>query len=46
MLPKGERVEIVDGARGGLRVAVLEEGRLRAALYVRPAAGGCPIANG
>ena len=34
MLPKGERVEIVDGARGGLRVAVLEDGRLRAALYV------------
>ena len=34
LLPKGERVEIVDGARGGLRVAVLRAGRLSAALYV------------
>ena len=34
LLPKGERVEIVDAARGGLRVAVLDEGRLEAALYV------------
>ena len=35
MLPKGERVEIVDGARGGLRVAVLDKGgRLSAALYL------------
>ena len=34
LLPKGERVEIVDGARGGLRIAVLESGRLSAALYL------------
>ena len=34
LLPKGERVEILDPARGGLRIAVLEHGRLSAALYV------------
>jgi assimilatory nitrate reductase catalytic subunit len=34
LLPAGERVEIVDRARGGLRSAVLADGRLRAALYV------------
>jgi assimilatory nitrate reductase catalytic subunit len=38
VLPPGERVEIVDGARGGLRTAVLDGGklggRLAAALYV------------
>ena len=34
LLPKGERVEILDPARGGLRIAVLEQGRLSAALYV------------
>jgi assimilatory nitrate reductase catalytic subunit len=38
VLPKGERVEIVDGARGGLRIAVLgggrPGGRLSAALYL------------
>jgi len=34
LLPRGERVEIVDGARGGLRIAVLGEGRLSAALYL------------
>jgi len=34
LLPGGERVEIADAARGGLRVAVLEGGRLGAALYV------------
>jgi assimilatory nitrate reductase catalytic subunit len=34
LLPAGERVEIVDAARGGLRVAVLAEGRVAAALYV------------
>jgi assimilatory nitrate reductase catalytic subunit len=34
LLPRGERVEIVDGSRGGLRVAVLDHGRLSAALYV------------
>jgi assimilatory nitrate reductase catalytic subunit len=34
LLPKGERVEIADRARGGMRIAVLGGGRLRAALYV------------
>ncbi|MGV3554902.1 MAG: molybdopterin-dependent oxidoreductase [Croceibacterium sp.] len=34
LLPRGERVEILDPARGGLRVAVLSEGRLSAALYL------------
>jgi assimilatory nitrate reductase catalytic subunit len=34
VLPPGERVEIVDRARGGLRTAVLDQGRLSAALYV------------
>ena len=34
LLPKGERIEIADKARGGLRVAVLDAGRLKAALYV------------
>ena len=34
VLPKGERVEIVDGARGGQRIAVLREGQLVAALFV------------
>jgi assimilatory nitrate reductase catalytic subunit len=34
LLPKGERVEIIDGGLGGLRVAVLAEGRMSAALYV------------
>ena len=34
LLPKGERVEIADPARGGMRIAVLEQGRLAAALYV------------
>jgi assimilatory nitrate reductase catalytic subunit len=34
LLPAGERVEILDRARGGLRMAVLEGGRLNAALYV------------
>ena len=34
LLPKGERVDIADPARGGLRIAVLEHGRLSAALYV------------
>lgn len=33
-LPKGVRVEALDPARGGLRVAVLDEGRMRAALYI------------
>jgi len=34
VLPDGEHVETADPARGGLRVAVLDEGRLSAALYV------------
>ena len=34
LLPKGERIEIADPARGGMRIAVLEQGRLAAALYV------------
>jgi assimilatory nitrate reductase catalytic subunit len=34
VLPKGEKVEIVDSARGGLRCAVLADGKLAAALFV------------
>jgi assimilatory nitrate reductase catalytic subunit len=34
LLPKGEKVEILDGARGGLRIAVLKDGRLAAALFL------------
>ncbi len=34
VLPKGERVEILDAARGGLRVGVLNHGRVDAVLYV------------
>jgi assimilatory nitrate reductase catalytic subunit len=38
LLPKGERIEIVDGARGGLRIAVLDGNplgrRLSGALYL------------
>jgi len=34
VLPKGERVEIADPARGSLRVAVLDDKRLTAALYI------------
>ena len=34
VLPKGERVEIADPARGGIRIAVLDTGRLTAALYI------------
>ena len=34
LLPKGERIEIIDGARGGLRTAVLNKGMLAAALYL------------
>ncbi len=34
MLPKGERIETVDAARGGLRVAVIEDGQLIAAMFV------------
>jgi assimilatory nitrate reductase catalytic subunit len=34
LLPSGDRIEAADRARGGLRVAVLESGRLSAALYI------------
>src|SRR5690606_21925119 len=34
LLPRGARIEMVDGGRGGLRVAVFAEGRPSAALYV------------
>ncbi|MCE7798670.1 molybdopterin-dependent oxidoreductase [Sphingobium sufflavum] len=34
LLPKGERVETVDGSRGGLRIAVVRDGVLRAALFI------------
>jgi assimilatory nitrate reductase catalytic subunit len=34
ILSKGERIEIEDPARGGIRIAVVEDGRLGAALYV------------
>jgi assimilatory nitrate reductase catalytic subunit len=34
LLPKGERIEIIDGALGGLRVAVLDGGCVNAALYI------------
>jgi assimilatory nitrate reductase catalytic subunit len=34
VLPKGERVEAVDHARGGLRIAVLKDGQLVAALLI------------
>jgi assimilatory nitrate reductase catalytic subunit len=34
LLPKGERIEIMDPARGGTRIAVLAKGSLAAALYL------------
>lgn len=34
VLPKGERIETIDQARGGMRVAVLDDGQLIAALFV------------
>ncbi len=34
LLPKGERVEASDAARGQMRIAVLAAGRLKAALYI------------
>jgi assimilatory nitrate reductase catalytic subunit len=34
LLPKGQRIETVDAARGSLRVAVIEDGKVQAALYV------------
>ena len=33
-LPRGERIETVDGARGQARIAVLRDGRIEAALYI------------
>ena len=41
MMPRGERIETVDAARGTLRLAVVSQGRLRAALYVTRS-GGLP----
>lgn len=34
VLPGGERVEILDKARGGLRIAILNQGRIDAVLYL------------
>jgi len=34
VLPKGERVEIVDAAKGSARIAVVNKGRVDAALYI------------
>jgi assimilatory nitrate reductase catalytic subunit len=34
LLPNGERIEIADPARGGMRIAVIEGGSLSAALYI------------
>ncbi len=34
LLPKGERIEAIDVARGSRRIAVLDDGRLAAALFV------------
>jgi assimilatory nitrate reductase catalytic subunit len=34
LLPKGERIEAIDAARGSRRIAVLDDGRLSAALFV------------
>ena len=34
VLPKGERVEILDPARGGLRIGVLNQGRVDAVLHL------------
>jgi assimilatory nitrate reductase catalytic subunit len=41
VLPRGERLEIVDRARGGQRMAVLEDGQLVAAMFVARS-GGTP----
>ncbi len=34
VLPKGKRIEVLDRARGGLRAAVIDTGRLTGALFV------------
>jgi assimilatory nitrate reductase catalytic subunit len=34
LLPEGERAEVIDTKRGGMRVAVLEDGKLSAALFI------------
>ena len=34
LLPKGERIEAIDGARGSRRIAILDQGRLAATLFV------------
>ncbi|HTH26956.1 MAG TPA: molybdopterin-dependent oxidoreductase [Sphingobium sp.] len=41
LMPKGEHIESIDAARGSLRVAVVADGRLRAAFYVTRS-GGLP----
>jgi assimilatory nitrate reductase catalytic subunit len=38
-LPPGERIEMIDAKRGVIRVAVIAEGRLKAALFVSRGAG-------
>jgi assimilatory nitrate reductase catalytic subunit len=34
MLPEGERAEVIDQKRGGIRVAVVKDGQLQAALFI------------
>src|SRR3546814_9087192 len=41
VLPQGERMEVNDAARGQTRIAVLADGRLKAALYLSRS-GGLP----
>src|SRR3546814_7581934 len=41
LMPKGERIEVYDAARGQMRIAVLEDSRLKAALYISKT-GGLP----
>jgi len=41
LLPKGERIEAIDAARGRTRVAIVQDGRLSAALFVSRT-GGLP----
>src|SRR3546814_15753343 len=40
-MPKGERIEVYDAARGQMRITVLEDSRLKAALYISKT-GGLP----
>jgi assimilatory nitrate reductase catalytic subunit len=41
LLPQGDRIETSDAARGQLRIAILEQGSLKAALYLSRS-GGLP----